>query len=44
MGTEAVEMIIQIINQKNKDSIDNPKVVIDPWLTIRNSVSRKEAL
>lgn len=43
MGTEAVEMIIQIINQKENGSIENSKVIIDPWLTIRNSVSCKEA-
>lgn len=43
MGMEAVEMLIRIINKKENEAIDNPKVVIDPWLTIRNSVSRKEA-
>ena len=43
MGTEAVEMIIRIINQKGSSTSDNSKVIIEPSLTIRNSTSRKEA-
>lgn len=42
MGAEAVEMILRIISEKGCGVIKNPKVVIDPWLTIRKSVSHKE--
>lgn len=42
MGIEAVEMIIRIINKDESNNIENAKVIIDPWLTIRKSVKCKE--